>query len=443
MASATAPDCGQQFLLPPALEDWGSADHPARCLPEFVDQLDSAARGFVLPVAVEGRPPYHPSLLLIIWLDGYPTASAPRESWRWLPRSSWRRRAGHRHAGRHGMSVLVPPVEGTPAKGNPYATQQFHHDPARQSVTGLQKRTLDSEGHTTKGGVRVERDRCLHRDCSGRAQGTRDPRGRQIEVRPHKACRNGVASRVCRVTQGHTPSRIVMAWSERARSLGSVRCLGRDRPVPPGTAATHMNAVELDQVTKTFGKTLAVDDLSLHVPEGCTYGFIGPNGSGKTTTLRMILNIFRPDSGDVRLFGEPLRGSRDSRVGYLPEERGLYPRMKVREILNFFGELKLGRSPRAEVDEWLARFEIGAWADRRVEALSKGMAQKVQFVAAVIGAPRLLVLDEPFSGLDPVNTDVLRQAVLDLRQRGTTLIFSTHDMEMAERLCEQGRPDWI
>lgn len=206
--------------------------------------------------------------------------------------------------------------------------------------------------------------------------------------------------------------------------------------MPPGTAATHMNAVELDQVTKTFGKTLAVDDLSLHVPEGCTYGFIGPNGSGKTTTLRMILNIFRPDSGDVRLFGEPLRGSRDSRVGYLPEERGLYPRMKVREILNFFGELKLGRSPRAEVDEWLARFEMGAWADRRVEALSKGMAQKVQFVAAVIGAPRLLVLDEPFSGLDPVNTDVLRQAVRDLRQRGTTLIFSTHDMEMAERLCD-------
>ena len=197
-----------------------------------------------------------------------------------------------------------------------------------------------------------------------------------------------------------------------------------------------MNAVELGHVTKTFGATLAVDDLSLHVPAGSIYGFIGPNGSGKTTTLRMILNIFRPDTGDVRLFGAPLRGARDPRIGYLPEERGLPPRLKVREVLAYIGELRTGRPPRTEIDAWLARLGLADCADRKVEALSKGMAQKVQFIAAVLGDPKLLVLDEPFSGLDPVNLDLLRRAVLELRARGATVIFSTHDMEMAERLCD-------
>lgn len=197
-----------------------------------------------------------------------------------------------------------------------------------------------------------------------------------------------------------------------------------------------MNAVELSHITKTFGTTRAVDDLSLHVPAGSIYGFIGPNGSGKTTTLRMILNIFRPDTGDVRLFGAPLAGPRDPRIGYLPEERGLYPRMKVREVLCFLGELRTGRPPRAEVNAWLERFDLAGCADRKVEALSKGMAQKVQFIAAVLGNPQLLVLDEPFSGLDPVNMDLLRHAVLDLRARGATVVFSTHDMAMAERLCD-------
>jgi ABC-2 type transport system ATP-binding protein len=200
--------------------------------------------------------------------------------------------------------------------------------------------------------------------------------------------------------------------------------------------AEHWSAIQLDHVTKTFGGTLAVDDLSLHVPAGSIYGFIGPNGSGKTTTLRMVLNILRPDAGEVRLFGEPLRGSRDARVGYLPEERGLYPRMRVREFLGFIGELRRGRAHRPEVDAWLERFELTAWAERKIETLSKGMAQKVQFIAAVLGEPTLLVLDEPFSGLDPVNTDVLRRAVLDLRARGATVVFSTHDMAMAERLCD-------
>lgn len=197
-----------------------------------------------------------------------------------------------------------------------------------------------------------------------------------------------------------------------------------------------MNAVQIDQVTKTFGQHVAVGGLSLVVPTGTIYGFIGPNGSGKTTTLRMILNIFHPDTGTVRLFGEESRGARDPRVGYLPEERGLYRRMKVRELLCFFGELRTGRAPRREVDEWLARFDLSAWADKKVETLSKGMAQKVQFISAVVGKPSLLILDEPFSGLDPVNMDALRRAVLDLRAKGTTILFSTHDMEMAERMCD-------
>jgi len=197
-----------------------------------------------------------------------------------------------------------------------------------------------------------------------------------------------------------------------------------------------MNAVEIERVTKSFGSHVAVNDLSLNVPEGSVYGFIGPNGAGKTTTLRMILNIFRPDSGSLRLFGDTSRGTRDARIGYLPEERGLYRRMKVRELLVFFSKLRCGSPRTDEIETWLGRLDLGGWADRKVEALSKGMSQKVQFIAAVIGAPRLLVLDEPFSGLDPVNLDALRRAVLELRERGTTVIFSTHDMGVAERMCD-------
>ncbi len=197
-----------------------------------------------------------------------------------------------------------------------------------------------------------------------------------------------------------------------------------------------MNVVELAGVTKTFGPTTAVGELSLAVPRGSIYGFIGPNGSGKTTTLRMIVNILGPDRGTIRVFGEELRGPSTSRIGYLPEERGLYRRMKVREVLRFLGELKAGRSVAGDVDEWLERFGLSDSANLRVQALSKGMAQKVQFIAAVVHQPELLILDEPFTGLDPVNLDVLRQAVLDLRSRGVTILFSTHDMAMAERMCD-------
>ncbi|HRX87287.1 MAG TPA: ATP-binding cassette domain-containing protein [Phycisphaerae bacterium] len=197
-----------------------------------------------------------------------------------------------------------------------------------------------------------------------------------------------------------------------------------------------MSAVELENVTKTFGAHTAVDDLSLKVPPGCVYGFIGPNGSGKTTTLRMIMNIFYPDRGTVRVFGEPVHGACTDRIGYLPEERGLYKKMKVRDVLRFYGRLKSGRAVNGEVDAWLARMELSAWADKKVETLSKGMSQKVQFIATVVSRPEMVILDEPFSGLDPVNTEVLRDAVLDLQRGGTTVIFSTHDMATAERMCD-------
>ncbi len=196
------------------------------------------------------------------------------------------------------------------------------------------------------------------------------------------------------------------------------------------------NAVELNQVTKRFGKHVAVDELDLVVPVGTVYGFIGPNGSGKTTTLRMILRIFHPDSGRVRVLGEDRMSSADDRVSYLPEERGLYKKMKVRDILCFYGQLKGLRNCRGEVDAWLERLELTAWADKRVETLSKGMSQKVQFIATVISQPELVVLDEPFSGLDPVNMEALKDAVLSLREKGSTVIFSTHDMDVAERMCD-------
>jgi ABC-2 type transport system ATP-binding protein len=196
------------------------------------------------------------------------------------------------------------------------------------------------------------------------------------------------------------------------------------------------NAVELAGVTKTFGSHVAVNNLDLVVPRGTVYGFIGPNGSGKTTTLRMLLRIFYPDSGRVTVLGRDHGEAADDRVGYLPEERGLYKKMKVRHLLRFYAELKGMRDCRAEVSRWLERLGLAAWADKRVDTLSKGMAQKVQFISAVVARPELLVLDEPFSGLDPVNMEALKDAILDLRKEGTTIIFSTHDMDVAERLCD-------
>ena len=199
-----------------------------------------------------------------------------------------------------------------------------------------------------------------------------------------------------------------------------------------------MDAVRLDAVTKTFGDHTAVSDLSLTVPKGSIYGFIGPNGSGKTTSLRMILHIIHPDRGTIEVLGQAQTRAANDQVGYLPEERGLYKKMKVRHLLAYYGSLKGvdAREARRRGDDWLDRFGLGDAADRKVEALSKGMAQKVQFIATVLSKPELVILDEPFSGLDPVNLEVLRGAVLDLNREGTTVIFSTHDMSMAEKMCD-------
>ena len=199
-----------------------------------------------------------------------------------------------------------------------------------------------------------------------------------------------------------------------------------------------MDIVELDHISKTFGPHVAVRDLSLRVPSGSIYGFIGPNGSGKTTTLRMIMRIYHPDPGGgfIRVLGVESFNAANARIGYLPEERGLYKKMKVRDLLRFFAELKGCRDHKGRIDSWLERLDLAEWSKRKVETLSKGMAQKVQFISAVIANPELIILDEPFSGLDPVNADVLREAVLDLNRAGATVIFSTHDMSVAERMCD-------
>jgi ABC-2 type transport system ATP-binding protein len=196
------------------------------------------------------------------------------------------------------------------------------------------------------------------------------------------------------------------------------------------------NAVEIDHVTKSFGPQVAVDDLSLTVPTGSIYGFIGPNGSGKTTTLRMIMRIFLPDSGTIRVLGDDSWQAASERVTYLPEERGLYKTMKVREVLKFYAELKGMRNCKPAISEWLERMRLADAAEKKVEALSKGMSQKVQFIATVISNPELVLLDEPFSGLDPVNENLFREVILDLRRRGTTIIFSTHNMSVAEQMCD-------
>jgi ABC-2 type transport system ATP-binding protein len=197
-------------------------------------------------------------------------------------------------------------------------------------------------------------------------------------------------------------------------------------------------AVRLTDVTKTFGAHTAVRDLSLSVPRGALYGFIGPNGSGKTTTIRMILHILAPDRGRVEVLGEQGIRAANDRIGYLPEERGLYKKMTVRRLLTYYASLKgMGvREARAEMDRWLERLELTDWREAKIEALSKGMSQKIQFIATVISRPELIILDEPFSGLDPVNLEVVRRAILDLAADGATVIFSTHDMTVAEQICD-------
>jgi ABC-2 type transport system ATP-binding protein len=199
------------------------------------------------------------------------------------------------------------------------------------------------------------------------------------------------------------------------------------------------DAIVLRHVTKRFGSVAAVDDLSLAVPVGSIYGFIGPNGSGKTTTLRMIMHIILPDHGEIEVLGSRDTAAARDQVSYLPEERGLYKKMTVRRLLRYYARLKSMRQPAidAEIDEWIGRMNLPGVLDKPIEALSKGMSQKVQFISAVISKPALLILDEPFSGLDPVNAQVLKDAVLEMRRRGTTVVFSTHDMSTAEKMCDR------
>jgi len=200
----------------------------------------------------------------------------------------------------------------------------------------------------------------------------------------------------------------------------------------------NLPTVSIDHITKTFGEFSAVSDLSLAVYPGRIYGLLGPNGAGKTTTIRMIVNITAPDSGRIEVFGRQITPELQDRIGYLPEERGLYKKMKVGDQLKFFAALKnvAAKEANQRVDRWLARLKLTEWKNKKASELSKGMQQKVQFISAIIHEPDLLILDEPFSGLDPVNVEVLKEIILELKAAGKTIIFSTHQMEVAEKICD-------
>ena len=196
--------------------------------------------------------------------------------------------------------------------------------------------------------------------------------------------------------------------------------------------------LELKNITKSYNGFRAVNDLSLKVPAGVVYGLLGPNGAGKTTTIRMIMNIIVPDCGEVLFDGHIWDESMKNRIGYLPEERGLYQRMKVNDVLVYLAALK-GVAPgvaQPRVDSWLSRVGLSDWKNRKINELSKGMQQKIQFISTIIHNPALLILDEPFSGLDPINTTLLKDILLELKGSGTTIILSTHLMEQAEKLCD-------
>ncbi len=197
--------------------------------------------------------------------------------------------------------------------------------------------------------------------------------------------------------------------------------------------------LEVDRITKTFRGHKALDAVSFTVPQGTIFGLLGPNGAGKTTLIRIITGIFMPDAGDIRLHGRPIVGMRYHKIGYLPEERGLYRKMRVGEHLMYLARLKgLSRvEARRNLRYWMKRLEADGWWNRKVEELSKGMQQKVQFIATVVTEPELLILDEPFSGLDPVNTNRIKEEIMRLKERGVTIVFSTHRMEQVEEICER------
>lgn len=190
-------------------------------------------------------------------------------------------------------------------------------------------------------------------------------------------------------------------------------------------------------VTKRFGDFTAVEDLNFNVRSGRVFGFLGPNGAGKTTTIRMIVGITAPDEGTIELFGQRMSSDLQNHIGYLPEERGLYKKMKIVDQLRYFAALKNVTTAEADkrIDRWLERMELAEWKNKKTTDLSKGMQQKIQFISTVLHDPDLLVLDEPFSGLDPLNVEFMIEVLAELKTRGKTIIFSTHLMETAERLC--------
>ncbi len=196
--------------------------------------------------------------------------------------------------------------------------------------------------------------------------------------------------------------------------------------------------VVVDRITKSFGDFTAVDKLCLSVRPGRIYGLLGPNGAGKTTTIRMIVNITAPDAGRIELFGQQITPELQDRIGYLPEERGLYKKMKIGDQLRFFADLKNVKASDSDkrIDQWLSRLRLSEWKNKKSSELSKGMQQKVQFIASILHDPDLLILDEPFSGLDPVNVELLKDIILELKTAGRTIMFSTHQMEVAEKICD-------
>lgn len=196
--------------------------------------------------------------------------------------------------------------------------------------------------------------------------------------------------------------------------------------------------LKLENICKQYDETVAVDNLSLDVPQGVIYGIIGPNGAGKTTTIRMIMNIIAPDSGTIHYAGKPVDSSFRDRVGYLPEERGLYKKMTLRDVISYMADLK-GFPPkksRSQIKPWLERMGLAEYEERKVEELSKGMAQKLQFITTIMHDPDIVILDEIFSGLDPVNMELIKDVLLELKRSGKTILFSTHVMEQAEKLCD-------
>lgn len=198
------------------------------------------------------------------------------------------------------------------------------------------------------------------------------------------------------------------------------------------------NILTIDSVSKHYGNFTALNDVSINIPEGSIFGLLGPNGAGKTTLIRIINQITQPDSGKVFFNNSELKPSHIKNIGYLPEERGLYPKMKIGEQAIYLAQLKgLDRSvAKSELNRWFEKFEISDWWDKKVTELSKGMAQKVQFIVTVLHKPKLLIFDEPFSGFDPINANLIKDEILELRKQGATVIFSTHRMESVEELCE-------